>query len=187
MGLYVVFNLYSCAVNESLLKQFEVFVRSCESTDKVELNTTSALANYATEAGLGKVELEEVNPHLRGGRVENHLGKITPQFTRPRFEPRSLRPQQSSFNTTSALANYATEATPSPNNQAVIVRPVISRLALFSSSLYLSFLTTTPFRITLLTERRNEPVASKSQRGVDLRRQIPRTAGVRLILTMLTG
>nr|CAD7408903.1 unnamed protein product [Timema cristinae] len=39
---------------------------------------TSALANYATEAGIGKVELEEVNPHLRGGRVENHLGKITP-------------------------------------------------------------------------------------------------------------
>nr|CAD7258350.1 unnamed protein product [Timema shepardi] len=44
----------------------------------VELNTTSALANYATEAGIGKVELEEVNPHLRGGRVENHLGKTTP-------------------------------------------------------------------------------------------------------------
>nr|CAD7258504.1 unnamed protein product [Timema shepardi] len=44
----------------------------------VELNKTSALANYATEAGIGKVELEEVNPHLRGGRVENHLGKTTP-------------------------------------------------------------------------------------------------------------
>nr|CAD7264850.1 unnamed protein product [Timema shepardi] len=28
--------------------------------------------------GLGKVELAEVNPHLRGGRVENHLGKTTP-------------------------------------------------------------------------------------------------------------
>nr|CAD7203695.1 unnamed protein product [Timema douglasi] len=27
--------------------------------------------------GIGKVELEEVNPHLRGGRVENHLGKTT--------------------------------------------------------------------------------------------------------------
>nr|CAD7258596.1 unnamed protein product [Timema shepardi] len=27
---------------------------------------------------LGKVELEEVNPHLRGGRVENRLGKYTP-------------------------------------------------------------------------------------------------------------
>nr|CAD7201044.1 unnamed protein product [Timema douglasi] len=26
---------------------------------------------------IGKVELEEVNPHLRGGRVENHLGKTT--------------------------------------------------------------------------------------------------------------
>ncbi|CAG2054111.1 unnamed protein product [Timema podura] len=37
----------------------------------VELNTTSVLANYATEA-------EEVNPHLRGGRVENHLGKTIP-------------------------------------------------------------------------------------------------------------
>nr|CAD7392225.1 unnamed protein product [Timema cristinae] len=27
---------------------------------------------------IGKVELEEVNPHLRGGRVENHVGKTTP-------------------------------------------------------------------------------------------------------------
>nr|CAD7259138.1 unnamed protein product [Timema shepardi] len=27
------------------------------------------------DKGIGKVELEEVNPHLRGGRVENHLGK----------------------------------------------------------------------------------------------------------------
>nr|CAD7570834.1 unnamed protein product [Timema californicum] len=27
---------------------------------------------------IGKVELEEVNSHLRGGRVENHLGKTTP-------------------------------------------------------------------------------------------------------------
>nr|CAD7257778.1 unnamed protein product [Timema shepardi] len=32
------------------------------------------------------------------------------KFTRSRFEPRSPRPQQSSVNTTSALANYATEA-----------------------------------------------------------------------------
>nr|CAD7265582.1 unnamed protein product [Timema shepardi] len=68
-----------------------------------ELNTTSVLANYATEA------LEEMNPHFRGGRVENHLGKNHPKFTRARFEPRSPRPQQSSFNTTSVLANYATE------------------------------------------------------------------------------
>nr|CAD7424266.1 unnamed protein product [Timema monikensis] len=29
---------------------------------------------------LGKVELEEVNPHLRGWRVDNHLGKTTPSL-----------------------------------------------------------------------------------------------------------
>nr|CAD7574212.1 unnamed protein product [Timema californicum] len=43
-------------------------------------------ADRSTELRLGSgdssswylVELEEVNPHLRGGRVENHLGKTTP-------------------------------------------------------------------------------------------------------------
>nr|CAD7197161.1 unnamed protein product [Timema douglasi] len=35
---------------------------------------SDALDHAATEA----VELEEVNPHLRGGKVENHLGKTTP-------------------------------------------------------------------------------------------------------------
>nr|CAD7394324.1 unnamed protein product [Timema cristinae] len=30
------------------------------------------------DQGIGKVELEKVNPHLRGGRVENHLGKTSP-------------------------------------------------------------------------------------------------------------
>nr|CAD7571232.1 unnamed protein product [Timema californicum] len=34
--------------------------------------------SYISVKGIGKVELEEVNPHLRGGRVENHLGKTTP-------------------------------------------------------------------------------------------------------------
>nr|CAD7394465.1 unnamed protein product [Timema cristinae] len=34
--------------------------------------------NYANRLGIGKVELEEVNPHLRRGGVENHLGKTTP-------------------------------------------------------------------------------------------------------------
>nr|CAD7406572.1 unnamed protein product [Timema poppensis] len=33
--------------------------------------------NYSNGLGIGKVESEEVNPHLRGGRVENHLGKKT--------------------------------------------------------------------------------------------------------------
>nr|CAD7454679.1 unnamed protein product [Timema tahoe] len=64
----------------------------------VWLNTTGALANYATKTGYVwsclamfgapgsrpvRTTLEpplhiEVNPHLRGGRVENHLGKATP-------------------------------------------------------------------------------------------------------------
>nr|CAD7405587.1 unnamed protein product [Timema cristinae] len=33
---------------------------------------------FVHRCGIGKVELEEVNPHLRGGRVENYLGKTTP-------------------------------------------------------------------------------------------------------------
>nr|CAD7394602.1 unnamed protein product [Timema cristinae] len=55
------------------------------------------------------VELEEVNPHLRGGRVENHLGKTTPVHP---TEIRTLISPSSAveLNTTSALANYATEA-----------------------------------------------------------------------------
>nr|CAD7200637.1 unnamed protein product [Timema douglasi] len=43
----------------------------------------SATSNAAKPAGaavsgIGRVELEEVNAHLLGGRVENHLGKTTP-------------------------------------------------------------------------------------------------------------
>nr|CAD7573370.1 unnamed protein product [Timema californicum] len=34
--------------------------------------------NYPNGLGIGKLELEEVNPHLRGGGVENHSGKTTP-------------------------------------------------------------------------------------------------------------
>nr|CAD7570997.1 unnamed protein product [Timema californicum] len=36
--------------------------------------------NYANGLGIGKVELEDVNPHLSGGRLENHLGKTTPSY-----------------------------------------------------------------------------------------------------------
>nr|CAD7571049.1 unnamed protein product [Timema californicum] len=37
-----------------------------------------AKADFCHMMRIGKVELEEENPHLRGGRVENHLGKTTP-------------------------------------------------------------------------------------------------------------
>nr|CAD7413960.1 unnamed protein product [Timema cristinae] len=41
------------------------------------LPTSTRLATHASGRAF-QVELEEVNPHLRGGRVENHLGKTTP-------------------------------------------------------------------------------------------------------------
>nr|CAD7261190.1 unnamed protein product [Timema shepardi] len=50
--------------------------------------------NYVNGLGIGKDELEEVNPHLRGGGVKNRLGTPRPQFTRPRVEPRTPRPQR---------------------------------------------------------------------------------------------
>nr|CAD7263139.1 unnamed protein product [Timema shepardi] len=58
------------------------------------------------------VELEEVNPHLRGGRVENHLGTSPPPPPVHLTEIRtSISPSSAvELNTTSALANYATEA-----------------------------------------------------------------------------
>nr|CAD7193927.1 unnamed protein product [Timema douglasi] len=56
-----------------------------------------------------RVELEEVSPHLRGGRVENHLGKTTPAH--PTEIRTSIFPSSAvELNTTSALTNYATEA-----------------------------------------------------------------------------
>nr|CAD7396917.1 unnamed protein product [Timema cristinae] len=56
-----------------------------------------------------RVELEDVNQHLRGGRVENHLGKTTP--VHPTEILNLISPSSAvELNTTSALANYATEA-----------------------------------------------------------------------------
>nr|CAD7402310.1 unnamed protein product [Timema cristinae] len=68
------------------LVQHEISTLDHATTEAVFRITTSyypfglyALStNYANELGIGKVELEEVNPHLRVGRVENHLGKTTP-------------------------------------------------------------------------------------------------------------
>nr|CAD7589494.1 unnamed protein product [Timema genevievae] len=58
---------------------------------------------------LGGLNLEEVNPHLHGGRVESHLGKTSP--VHPTEIRTSISPSSTvELNTTSALANYATEA-----------------------------------------------------------------------------
>nr|CAD7196545.1 unnamed protein product [Timema douglasi] len=64
---------------------------------------------YSLRERIGKVELEEVNPHLRGGRVENHVGKTTP--VHPTEIRTSIFPSSAvELNTTSAIANYATES-----------------------------------------------------------------------------
>nr|CAD7573763.1 unnamed protein product [Timema californicum] len=50
-----------------------------------------------------------MNPHLHGGRVENHLGKTTP--VHPTEIRTSISPSSAvELNTTSTLANYAPEA-----------------------------------------------------------------------------
>nr|CAD7587351.1 unnamed protein product [Timema genevievae] len=61
------------------------------------------------KAGLGRLNLEEVNSHLRGGRVENHLGKTT---SSPDRESNLNLPVLGSLarHETSALANYATDS-----------------------------------------------------------------------------
>nr|CAD7441566.1 unnamed protein product [Timema bartmani] len=60
---------------------------------------------------LGRLNLEEVNPHLRGGRVENHLGKTTPSS--PDLDTKLDLSVLGSLalHETSALANYATKKT----------------------------------------------------------------------------
>nr|CAD7577526.1 unnamed protein product [Timema californicum] len=59
-------------------------------------------------ADFSKGELEDVNQHLRGGRVENHLGTppVHPTEILTLISPSSAV----ELNTTSALANYTTEA-----------------------------------------------------------------------------
>nr|CAD7395121.1 unnamed protein product [Timema poppensis] len=48
-------------------------------TSNEDISRHAALIEGVSEVkGIGKIELEDVNPHLRGGRVENHLGKTTP-------------------------------------------------------------------------------------------------------------
>nr|CAD7199198.1 unnamed protein product [Timema douglasi] len=78
---------------------------SISPSSALELNTTSALANYAIEA-------EEVNLHMHGGRVEKK------KFTRARFEPRFLVLSSIAQHETSAIDNYVTK---------VVVRKELAR------------------------------------------------------------
>nr|CAD7400479.1 unnamed protein product [Timema poppensis] len=48
-----------------------------ESTPRSSSRLQQQQRNFSSDMEDDNVELEEVNPHLRGGRVENHLGKTT--------------------------------------------------------------------------------------------------------------
>nr|CAD7443948.1 unnamed protein product [Timema bartmani] len=65
---------------------------------------------YAIGLGIGKVEYRGSEPAFAWKESGNPFRKNHSQLTRPRFEPRSLPSSAVELNTTSALANYATEA-----------------------------------------------------------------------------
>nr|CAD7567460.1 unnamed protein product [Timema californicum] len=99
-----------------------------------------------------QVGLEEVNPHLRGRRVENIWGKTTP--VHPTEILTSISPSSAvELNMTSALANYATEA----------VHPTKIRTSISPSSSV--ELNTTSALANYATEvEANRPVATTRQR-----------------------
>nr|CAD7408416.1 unnamed protein product [Timema poppensis] len=107
-------------------------VRESGSASYYPFGLYASSTNYSNGLGIRKVELEEVNPHLRGGRVENRLGKTTPSSPVPRFEPRSPRPQQSS-----STRQARKPTTPSrPDRDSNLDIPVIGGLAYSESDAF---------------------------------------------------
>nr|CAD7576253.1 unnamed protein product [Timema californicum] len=83
-------------------------------TKKKALGTRTTCTNFAGRSSINLLD-DKIGSEPAFALRENGkpFWKNHPQFTRPRFEPRSPRPQVE-LNTTSALANYATEAVRSP-------------------------------------------------------------------------
>nr|CAD7428056.1 unnamed protein product [Timema monikensis] len=80
---------------------------ACPHIESIDMGLVVDLIVVNNE-GIRKVELEEVSPHLRGERVENHLGKTTP--VHPTDIRTSISPSSAvELNTTCALANHVTE------------------------------------------------------------------------------
>nr|CAD7265046.1 unnamed protein product [Timema shepardi] len=75
------------------------------------------LAGYglASTDELGRLNIEEVNPHLRGGRVENHLGKTTPSSSErdSNLDPPILG--SLAQHETCVLSNYANDTVRHPS------------------------------------------------------------------------
>nr|CAD7425033.1 unnamed protein product [Timema monikensis] len=96
-------------VDYSLFDATNVVDTPMYSAKELDTSKPGITTKISSVTGIGKVELEEVNPHLRGEGVENHLGKTTP--VHPTKIRTSVSPSSAvELNTTSALANYATEA-----------------------------------------------------------------------------
>nr|CAD7201403.1 unnamed protein product [Timema douglasi] len=74
---------------------------SLKDTNITNSHTAAIVKESDFVFGIGKVELEEENPHLRGERVENHLGK--PPLVHPTEIRTSISPSSAvELNTTSA-------------------------------------------------------------------------------------
>nr|CAD7267452.1 unnamed protein product [Timema shepardi] len=67
------------------------------------------LQRQGTKFAAGGLNLKDVNPHLYGGRVENHLGKTTPSSPDRDLNLNLPILDSPAEHETSALANYATE------------------------------------------------------------------------------
>nr|CAD7397776.1 unnamed protein product [Timema poppensis] len=78
-GLFITLfgtHLFKTLMSVQELSKLETFHGRDRELPSVVLGTVPRYASW--QQGIGKVELKEVNPHLRGGRVENHLGKTIP-------------------------------------------------------------------------------------------------------------
>nr|CAD7423010.1 unnamed protein product [Timema monikensis] len=114
-----VFNQFGAYGAYAQAMQQQAALMAAATAQGTYINPMAALATqipHATLNGMANSVVpptsEEVNPHLRGRRVENHLGKTTPVHpTYPTEIRTSISPSSAvKLKATSALANYATEA-----------------------------------------------------------------------------
>nr|CAD7574751.1 unnamed protein product [Timema californicum] len=109
------FNHYQSNLLATGASESEIYIWDLNNTDTPMLPGAKSqpaedvLCISWNKQGIGEVALEEVNPHLRGGRVENHLVKSTPSSPEEIRTP--ISPSSAvELNTTSVLGNYTTEA-----------------------------------------------------------------------------
>nr|CAD7259504.1 unnamed protein product [Timema shepardi] len=75
---FVLFKGIAASGKKILSKAYELLKATSSTPSYYPFELYALSTNYSNGLGIGKVKLEEVNPHLREGRVENHLGKTTP-------------------------------------------------------------------------------------------------------------